>query len=151
MNLIETPEIVTVPETHYLYVEVPGPFMETARKAWMELREQLPVISQDNGITGSMSLYTLEPMIYRAGVTVSTAPVHVPEKLEYTLFKGGKYSQFLLTGSYSQLPDACGRVFEIVEELAIQVADNFFIELYFNNPDTTPEEELKTGILVPTV
>jgi effector-binding domain-containing protein len=56
-----------------------------------------------------------------------------------------------LTGSYAQLPEASGRVFEIVAEKKIQMRDAYCIENYANDPRTTPEDQLVTEILIPTV
>ena len=152
MNLTEDPEFVTWPETHYLHVEKIGPFQETARQAWGQVHAQVPVILERNEITGYMSLYKIEPeMVYRAGVALGDAPVSLPEGMEYTKFAGGRYARFVLTGSYMNLPEACGRVFEIIEEKKIPARDDFYIENYTNDPRTTPEEELVTHILVPTV
>jgi hypothetical protein len=57
----------------------------------------------------------------------------------------------VLTGPYSLLPEACGRVFDIVSEKKIQLRDDYGIENYANDPRTTPEDQLITEILVPTV
>ena len=57
--------------------------------------------------------------------------------------------KFVLTGSYSNLPQASGRVFEIVAEKKIQLRDDFCIENYTNDPRTTPEDKLVTEILLP--
>jgi effector-binding domain-containing protein len=56
-----------------------------------------------------------------------------------------------LTGPYADLPQASGRVFEIVSEKQIQLRDDFCIENYKNDPRTTPEEQLITEILIPTI
>jgi DNA gyrase inhibitor GyrI len=69
-----------------------------------------------NQITGGMSLYKVGPKIYRAGFSLAAPPVELPEGLEYAKFNGGKYSRFALTGPYADLPQASGRVFEIVSE-----------------------------------
>ena len=98
-----------------------------------------------------MSLYKVGPKIYRAGVTVAAEPKNLPENVRYEKFKGGKYSKFVLTGSYANLPQASGRVFEIVAEKKIQMRDDYCIENYTNDPRTTPEDQLVTEILIPTV
>jgi DNA gyrase inhibitor GyrI len=98
-----------------------------------------------------MSLYKVGPKIYRAGVAVATEPKNLPENIRYEKFKGGKYSKFVLTGSYANLPQASGRVFEIVAEKKIQMRDDYCIENYTNDPRTTPEDQLVTEILIPTV
>jgi effector-binding domain-containing protein len=150
MNLTEEPEIVTWPRTHYVFVEKIGPFQNTAPRAWQTLHQLVPGIAQHNKITGYTSLYQVAPKIYRAGVSLAAPPEQLPEGLKYLDFKGGKYSRFVLTGSYSNLPQASGRVFEIVAEKKIRLRDDYCIENYANDPRTTPEEKLITEILVPT-
>jgi effector-binding domain-containing protein len=151
MNLTQEPEIVTWPQTHYVFIEKVGPFQNTAPQAWQSLHQLVPKISEHNQITGYTSLYKVGPKIYRAGVSLAAPPKQLPEGLECSQFRGGKYSRFILTGSYSNLPQASGRVFEIVAEKKIQLRDDYCIENYANDPRTTPEEQLVTEILVPTV
>lgn len=151
MNLTQEPTIVNWPQTPYVFIEKIGPFQNTAPQAWQELNQLAPAISQHNKITGFLSLYKVGPKIYRAGVSVAAEPKNLPPNLQYEKFKGGKYSRFVLTGPYSNLPEASGRVFEIVSEKKIQVRDGYCIEHYLNDPKTTPEEQLVTEILIPTV
>lgn len=151
MQLTEEPEIVAWPETHYVFIQKVGPFMESAPQAWQGLHKITPEISEHNRITGYMSLYKVKEKIYRAGVAVASKPEKLPAGVEYALFQGGKYSRFVLTGSFANLPQASRRVFEIVAEKKIQVRDDYNIENYVNDPRTTPEEQLTTEILVPTV
>jgi DNA gyrase inhibitor GyrI len=150
IKLIEVPEVVTWPETHYVFVEKMGPFQETAPQAWQNVHQLVPGISAHNQITGYMSLYKVAPRIYQAGVSVAAEPVNLPEGVAYSKFKGGKYSRFVLTGPYSDLPQASGRVFEIVSDRKIQLRDDYCIENYANDPHTTPEDQLITEILIPT-
>jgi effector-binding domain-containing protein len=151
MNLTETPQIVTWPETQYVFLEKIGPFQITAPAAWGDLHKSVPAISEHNKITGYTSLYKVGPKIYRAGVSLAAAPQRLPEGLAYEKFKAGKYMKFVLTGPYSNLPQASGRVFEIVAEKKIQLRDDYCIENYANDPRTTPEDKLITEILLPTV
>jgi DNA gyrase inhibitor GyrI len=67
-------------------------------------------------VIGFISLYKAPAQIYRAGVSVAEPPKELPEGVRYEKFKGGKYSKFVLTGPYSQLPAASGRVFELVKQ-----------------------------------
>ena len=150
MNLTENPEIVTWPPTHYVYIEKTGPFQQNAPAAWKEAHGFVAKVLENNKITGYTSLYKAGPKIYRAGFSLAEAPKELPDGLAYEHFAGGKYSKFVLTGSYADLPKASGRVFELVEEKHIAVRDDFFIENYVTDPRTTPEAELKTEILVPT-
>jgi effector-binding domain-containing protein len=152
MKLSEEPEIVIWPSTHYVYVERIGPFMETAPQAWQSLHSLVPVLAEQNQITGYLSLYKMtNPPLYRAGVSVADGATILPEGSSYEKFKGGKYSRFVLTGLYSNLPQASRRVMEIVSQKGIAVRDDYFIEHYVTDPSTTPAEELITEILVPTV
>jgi effector-binding domain-containing protein len=150
INLTQEPTIVTWPETHYVFVEKIGPFQETAPQAWQTVHPLIPGVSQHNKVTGYMSLYKRGPKIYRAGVSLAEEPKNLPANLKYEKFKGGKYNRFVLTGPYSNLPEASGRVFEIVAEKKIPVRDEYCIENYINDPRTTPEEKLVTEILIPT-
>lgn len=150
MNLTEVPEIVVWPATHYLFVEKVGPFQETAMKAWQTLHTKNAEINAHCKVTGGMSLYKMKPeMIYRAGHIIEAAPAKPIEDLQYIKFEGGKYAKYTLKGSYSQLPEASGRVMQMVKDQNITVRDGFYIENYVNNPMTTPEDQLITEILVP--
>ncbi len=150
MNLTLEPEIVNWPETHYVFVEKVGPFMETAGQAWQSAHSFVPDLSKKNHISGYMSLYKIGPKVYRAGFALDAAPVELPEGLAYEKFAGGKYSRFVLTGPYVQLGPASGQVWQTVAEKKIAVRDDFAIEHYMNDPRVTPEEQLITEILVPT-
>ena len=151
MKLTEIPEIVNWSVTHYVFVEKVGPFQETAQKAWEQFHKNLPDISKGSKVSGFMALYKMQPqMIYRAGAAVDSQPENLAPDLKYIKFEGGKYSKFVLTGSYKNLPEACGKVFDMVKQLKISVRDNFYIENYANDPKTTPEDQLITEILIPT-
>ena len=151
MNLTLEPEIVEWPETHYVFIEKVGPFLQNAPAAWGEAHKLAPALREHNEITGYMSLYTMgPPPVYRAGFALPSAPKELPDGLTYEKFSGGKYSRFVLTGSYSQLPEASGKVWDTVAAKKIAVRDAFAIENYLNDPRVTPEEQLLTEILVPT-
>ena len=150
LKLTQEPQIVIWPETHYVFIEKVGPFQNTAPQAWNEVHPVVPKISEYNKVTGYMSLYKVGPKIYRAGVSVAAEPKNLPDGVKYEKFKGGKYSKFALTGSYANLPEASGRVFEIVAEKKIQMREDYCIENYTNDPRTTPEDQLVTEILIPT-
>jgi predicted transcriptional regulator YdeE len=145
------PETVIWPETHYVFIEKNGPFMQTAPAAWGAMHQaMIPKILEHNTITKYMSLYQPGALIYRAGVALAGEPKNLPEGVAYEKFKGGKYSKFVLTGPFSDLPEATGRVFHAVEAHKIKTRDDFAIENYVSDPRTTPESELITEILVPT-
>jgi DNA gyrase inhibitor GyrI len=150
MNLTEKPEIVNWPETVYVYVEKVGPFSKTAPQAWQEVLRFRPSISEHAKITGNLSLYKVESQTYRAGFALTSVPVKLTKELQCEKFQGGKYSRFVLTGPWSDLPAASGRVFEIVKESKLKLRDDFCIENYVSDPQTTPEDKLITEILIPT-
>jgi DNA gyrase inhibitor GyrI len=139
------------PETHYVFLEKIGPFTTTAGQAWQSAHQLVPAISAHNKITGYMSLYKRGPKIYRAGFSLAAPPQKLPEAFEYVKFSVGKYSRFILTGPYSDLPAASGRVFEIVAAQGIEMRDDFCIEHYVTDPSKTPEDQTITHILIPTV
>lgn len=147
MNLTETPEIVTWPSIHYVFVEKVGSFMTNAGAAWNSAHSFVPELTKKNKLVRYMSLYKMGPQIYRAGFGLEAAPVDLPNGLAYELFPGGKYARFLLTGPYTDLPQASGSVWQIAK--TFNVRDDFAIENYLNDPRVTPEAELMTEILVP--
>jgi DNA gyrase inhibitor GyrI len=151
MNLTEKPQIVTWPATHYVFLERVGPFATNAPQVWQEFPPFIAKIADHNRVTGVFSLYKMGPEIYRAGVGLAAPPQELPEGLGCLEFAGGKYSRFVLTGSYSHLGAATSRVMQIIEETSLPLRDDWFIENYLNDPTTTPEEELITEILVPTM
>ena len=150
MNLTEEPEIVNWPGTHYVFIEKIGPFMNTAPQAWGEVHRNVPAIAEKNQITKYFSLYKMGPDTYRAGVSIAEPPVELPEGLQYEKFPGGKYSRFVLTGPFSDLPQASGRAWQLAEEKKIPLRDDFAIEYYVTDPRVTPEPELITEILIAT-
>jgi DNA gyrase inhibitor GyrI len=150
MNLTESPEIVQWPEMHYVFVERVGPFIENAQQAWQNAHQLAPALRQSNQITKYMSLYKAGPKIYRAGFAIASAPKELPPGLAYEKFAGGKYSRFVLTGPYSDLPVATGRVFQVVAEKGIKMREAFCIENYTTDPSVTPADQNVTEILVPT-
>jgi effector-binding domain-containing protein len=150
MNLTQEPEIVTWPETHYVFIEKVGPFMNTAPEAWQEVHKLVPEIAEHNEINGYMSLYKMGPKVYRAGVSVAAPPKEVPDGLKYVKFPGGKYSRFVLTGPYSELPEASGRAWQLVAEKNVPLRDDYNIENYVTDPRETPADQLITQILFPT-
>jgi effector-binding domain-containing protein len=151
MNLNEHPELITRPEMHYVFVERVGPFMQNAGAAWQEAHKLAPALRENNQVTGYMALYKMGPKIYRAGFSIGAEPLKVPEGMKYEKVPGGKYLRFVLTGPYTDLPQASGRAWEIVGEKKLELRDDFAIENYVNDPSVTPADQLITHIMIPTV
>lgn len=150
MHLTESPAIMAWPETDYVFVEKVGPFQLAAPQAWHNAHALAEALSRSNRITAYISLYKVQPQVYRAGFALAVPPVSLPQGLSYEKFRGGKYSRFVLTGPYSDLPEASGRAFEIAAEKGIRQRDDYCIEYYVNDPRITAEEKLITEILIPT-
>ena len=148
-QLSPMPDLMHWPETHYVFVEKTGPFQQNAPQAWQEMHKLIPAVAEHNTITGYLSLYKVGPHIYRAGVALAKPPVNLPAGVRYEKFSGGKYGRFVLTGPYSNLPEACGRVRDVVVEKQIPLRDDWNIENYVNDPRETPEDKLITEILFP--
>ena len=151
MPLIEEPEVVDFPSEHFVHVKKEGPFSDTARACWSELHAAIPQNEAMKAATKYFSLYLIKPeMVYLAGVAVESEPETLPDGVEYIHFEGGKYLQFKLVGPYDQLPEAVGRVFQIINSRTTdKFREAYFAEHYANNPATTPPEELITYILIP--
>lgn len=150
LNLTTKPDTISWPESHYVFIEKIGPFQNTAQQAWNELQNIIPKICEHNQITSYTSQYKVGPQIYRAGVSLAAEPKNLPVGVQHSKFQGGKYSRFILTGPYTKLPEASGRVFQLVAEQKIPLREDFYLENYVNDPNTTLEAELKTEILIPT-
>lgn len=150
MPLNEVPQEVNWPAVHYVYVMKTGPFQDTAPACWKELKTKLPQLPEEVKVESHFSLYKTQPeMIYSAGVAVSSEPSSLPEGLAYMRYEGGKLLSYTLNGPYEELPEACGRVFELVKQNAVDVREGFFVEHYVTNPATTPAEETVTNIMLP--
>lgn len=159
MKLIDTPELVTWDRVHYIYTERTGPFQHVAPLAWMTVNKLAPVLAETHQVLGYMAMFKAKEQIYRAGVSVAGAPSVLPEGLSYLTFPGGKYNQFVVMGSYSDLPAAWSRVMQIVQEKQIELRDDFAIERYINDPKSNqgwrsaggenPLEYAMTELLVP--
>lgn len=150
MNLTQKPEVTEVQAKHFLYVEKIGPFMETARSAWEECYKVFMTMKDVNKV-GAIAMFKMKPeMIYRAGFIIDGKPEHLPAGIQYMKFDGGKFSKFVLTGSYENLGQAWGQTMQNIETQNLPLRDAFFFENYVNDPMTTPVDQLKTELMVPT-
>jgi effector-binding domain-containing protein len=134
---------------HYLYIESTGNLPAIAEGTWQAVEKFAGKIAQSGHIAGACALYKCGPDVYRAGYILSDRPSSVPEGLTYEEVPGGKYVRFLLTGSYSQLPEATSRAFQLVAEKEVPLREGFNIENYVTDPRSTPQEESITEILFP--
>lgn len=156
MNLKPTFDIVQRPTTHYVFLEKHGPFAEVAPPCWEALFPLLRGQLDDAQIISFLGLSTIDKtrkgedgMIYQAGVGVATRPQKPLKGLQYKRIRAGSYARFLLTGSYSQIGVAFDRIFKTLAENNVQLRPEFCVENYLNDPKVTPEDQLKTEVLVP--
>jgi len=150
MNLTETPELVQWHPTHYVFIEKTGPFMKVAPEAWGLAHSLVPLIEEHNQISGYTTLYKMSPNVYRAGLVLAAPPVKLPPEFTYELFEGGEYSKFVLTGRFSDLGSATGRVFELASKNDWMLRADWCIENYVTDPRVTPEDKNVIEILIPT-
>lgn len=154
MNLTNF-KTVQRPLTHYVFLEKRGPFAEVAPPLWNELASLLPKIDQKKireylGVSGvDKSRAGEDSMIYQAGVGCTEKPDPLPDRLQHRAIKPGKYARFLLTGPYSQIWMAFDSIFKTLAEKNVELRPEFCVENYLNDPRVTPEDQLKTELLVP--
>ncbi len=90
-----------------------------------------------------------ETFRYYAGVTFET-PVAAEGGVEIHEVPGGKYANYRLIGSYDQIPAAFHRFYgEWLPGSGYVPDDRPALEIYRNNPFSTPANELITDLLVP--
>jgi DNA gyrase inhibitor GyrI len=155
MNLTTEFEAVHRPLTHYAFLEKRGPFAEVAPPLWNELhpllgridpgeiREYLGVSGVDKSKPGE------DAMVYQAGVALAHEADKLPAGMQRRSIKAGKYARFVLTGPYAHIGTAFKHIFKTLEEKQVALRPEFCIENYLNDPRVTPENELKTELLVP--
>lgn len=155
VNMSTESDVVTRPETHYVYLERRGPFSEVAPPLWNELMPALRSLRQQDireylGLSGiDKRSPGEEAMIYRAGVALAHLPDTLPSHLQHRQIKRGKYARFRLTGSYAQIWKAFDTVFKTLAGRQVTLRPEFCIENYLSDPQTTPEDALQTELLVP--
>lgn len=157
LHLSPIPEVVHMPETVFVYVEKRGPFITQAPVAWYEFWTKAATGELDKSLITCMAgLSRIDPtqegdkaFIYQAGILTSSLPDPFPAGLQHRTLKPGMYASFLMTGSYTQFPQAYPAAFERVAMAQLHVRPDFCMERYLNSPQDTAEENLKTEILVP--
>ena len=158
MNLTPNFEIVSRPTTHYLFLERRGPFAEVAPPTWNEFFLLLDGQVEQNAIVEHMGLSGMDrkatgedAMIYQAGITLRRAPGRPIKGLQYRKIESGKYARFVLIGPYAHIWAAFDYIFKTLAGKGVKLREEFCIENYLNDPKVTPEDELKTELLVPAV
>jgi len=156
MNLTPDFEIITRPVTHYVFLERRGPYSEVAPPTWNDFFARLDGQVEHNTIVEHLGLSGMDrkatgedAMIYQAGVSLPTAPSSPIKGLQYRKIESGKYARFVLTGPYSHIWAAFTQIFKTVADKKLKLREEYCIENYLNDPKLTPEDELKTELLLP--
>lgn len=148
MPLVEEYSEVNLPERHFLYITKAGAFSETASACWAQFGPVIPVLRENHHGLGNAAMFNKELNQYFAGIFASAEPLSdLPGEVSHMTFTGGKYLQFTLQGPYHELPQAWGRVFEILKEKEVMVRDGLFLEEYGDS--AIPEDERRTLLCVP--
>lgn len=158
MNLTSKYEIVSRQPALYVFLERRGSPSEIAPGTWDALfplaysQVDPQTFVEFLGLSGmDRSRPGEDSMIYQAGMTLSAAPSASIKGLQHKKIEGGKYARFLLTGPYSHIWPAFDHVFKQLADEKIKLREDFCIENYLNDPKETPEDQLLTEILVPTL
>jgi AraC-like DNA-binding protein/DNA gyrase inhibitor GyrI len=155
MSLTLEFELVTRALTHYIYLEKHGPFPEIAPPLWNELMPLIQQLDQQKireylGLSGiDKTKVGEETMIYQAGVGMAEDPGKLPNGMRHRAIKPGKYARFILIGPYSHIWMAFDKIFKTLADKKVELRPEFCIENYVNDPRVTPEDQLKTELLVP--
>jgi len=135
---------VELPVAYFLFGETTkGPLMETAGPLWNEVHrivDSTVDLFDASDPPRHVTVYKMEPLIYRGGYFTKNKPKKIPDGLKCEQFKGGKYTKFVMRGSYEQLPEVWGKVFDLIESGQIKSRDDFNVEYYVTDAKKVPEE-----------
>jgi AraC family transcriptional regulator len=156
MDLTLKPDFITRPTTHFVFVQKNGPYAEVAIPTWMEMFPLIEGKFDKTQITEFLGMSNMDvkgredsAMIYDAGIVLATEPKTLPKGLLYKKVNAGKYARFVLTGPYHEVWPAFEQVFRILGDSKIKLRAGECIENYLNDPNTTPEKDLLTELLIP--
>jgi effector-binding domain-containing protein len=147
--------LIDVAERPYVYVErtcpmVPSSISAEMGKAYTDVMDFI----QANGLTltgPALSVYYSydpEAVTFRAGFFVSAEDAKKASgdvKADFT--PAGRVVNFTHSGPYSKLSESYGMLMGWLQHEGLTLGTPTW-EVYVNDPDTTPEEELRTDIYV---
>jgi AraC family transcriptional regulator len=146
------PEVIKRSETTiYSFSADDTTFKDAAQVAWQEFLKIIPTVKEDLSQSeflgvGEMSGDTCS---YRAAISIPTNPNAEVANLIKEDIPASKYAKFLLKGSYDGIWYAFDKAFKFINESEFEISSAPCLELYLNDPNTTPENELLTEILIP--
>lgn len=148
-------EIKDVPEMRVAAVRHFGPYHEIGR-AFGELGQ----IAGAAGLLGEghgqmIALFYDDPestpadeLRSDACITVAGG-VELPSSLDERFVREGRYATTLHVGPYEGLPAVWPRLTEWIEASTEAFGPGPSLEIYLNNPMTTPKEQLETELCIP--
>lgn len=155
-NLSTEAIIKTTQPAHLVFIEKRGAFEKNAPLAWQEFLPLLIAHFHTNEIQSVVGLGHIDKSlqgddacIYQAGILLAEKPANLPNDLSYRLLPAQTYACYTLKGAYSQLANVYPQVFEMLHRTHHRIQDDFCMEIYLNDPRTTPEADLRTEILIP--
>ena len=148
--------IDTLPEQKIIKVRQTGPYSESAGRAWKLLcgwaapRDLFTQATQFIGIGhDDPSVTAPENIRYDAAITVSVDVAAEPP-VEFDILPGGEHAVCTHKGPYDRLEDAYKAVMgQWLPQSGREFRGGLTFEVYRNNPDTTPPEQLLTDIHIP--
>lgn len=156
LNLTEKPEIISRPETViYTLREEGGHFPEIAPIAWQKflgiLGQEKQDVSQSEflGISYIEETNLNEQHIYKVALSAPPNKNLSFKSLRKEVLPAAKYLKFTLKGSYQGVWPSFDRIYKFINESEFELANGPCLENYINDPNTTPEKDLLTELLVP--
>jgi AraC family transcriptional regulator len=147
-----TPEYVERDETViYSYHAKDANFRDAAQVAWQEFLQIIPTITEDLSQSEFLGVGEMvnDTCSYRAAISIPTNKDAQVDKLNRVVIPKSRYAKFLLKGSYDGVWFAFDKAFKFINESEHEIGEAPSLEVYLNDPSTTPEDELLTEILIP--
>lgn len=148
-------KLIDVTERPYFYVDcncpmVPAQISETMGKAFMEVftfMQQNGVAPTDGGLSVYYS-YDPDTVDFRTGFFVSAEDAKKASgRIKADVTPAGRVVGFTHVGPYSKFGESYDQLAGWLEKEGLKLGAPTW-EVYVNDPNTTPEEELRTDIYV---
>ncbi len=148
--------IDTLPEQKIIKVRQTGPYNKSAERAWKILcgwAAPRGLFTQSTRFIGighdDPSVTAPEKIRYDAAITVSVDVAAEPP-VEADILPGGEYAVCSHKGPYDKLEDTYKAIMgQWLPQSGREFRGGQTFEVYRNNPDTTPPEQLLTDIHIP--
>ncbi len=148
--------IESLPDLKVLAVRHTGPY-EECHPAW----KKLFVWAGKKGLIGSGTLFVgvsyddpqavpAEKLRYDACITLTQDVTPEGDDFRADTIPGGDYAVYTHVGPYGKMAESYQKMFhDLIPPTGREVGDAGCLEIYLNDPEETPEEELQTKLCVP--